>query len=187
LRKELYRVTCPSPQELGEYQLGLLSAPQVLVIAQHVRDCPLCRRELAELDEFLADEPSEAGFLGSMKVLIARLLNNAEGLSAPPAVALRGEVKAPLTFEADGLVITLEVDPGQNGQISLLGQLAAEDQDQWTGAEVRLKQADSTQLTTSMDDLGAFRFEGVPAGAIRIIIRSLYGTTVQIPMIDAVP
>ena len=46
LRKQLYRVTCPTPIELGDYHLGLLPAPQVLVVAQHVRGCPLCRREV---------------------------------------------------------------------------------------------------------------------------------------------
>src|SRR6476619_5406343 len=53
LRKQLYRINCPTPMEIGDYHLGLLPAPQALVVAQHVRECPFCRREVAELEDFL--------------------------------------------------------------------------------------------------------------------------------------
>src|SRR5215211_6835954 len=101
LRKQLYRVTCPTPMELGDYHLGFLPDPQKLVVAQHVRECLLCRREMAELADFLVDLAPEVSLLGAAKFLIARLLG---GNSAPTFAALRGEVKGPLTFEADGVV-----------------------------------------------------------------------------------
>jgi len=167
--------------ELGDYHLGFLPDPQKLVVAQHMRECPLCRREMAELADFLVDLAPEGSLLGAAKFLIARLLG---GNSAPTFAALRGEVKGPLTFEADGVVITLDAQTGTNGQVSLLGQMAADDQDQWTGAKVELQQSDSSQLTTSMDDLGAFRFEEILPGAVRITIKSLYGIHVQIPNIN---
>jgi hypothetical protein len=182
VKKALYRVSCPTSMELGEYHLGLLPSSQVLVVDKHLRECPLCRREAAELQDFLT--APEAGLLGTLKVLIARLINQTENGYTPASVALRGAAKGPLTFETDGVAITLDVQPDPNGHISLLGQLAADDQDQWTGAKVELQQADSSQLTASMDDLGAFRFEGVYPGAIQITIKSLYDIHVQIPNID---
>jgi hypothetical protein len=184
LRKQLYRVTCPTPLELGDYHLGLLPASQKMVVAQHVRECPLCRRDVAELENFLEDLASEVSLQGAAGVLIARLIGGDTGESAPTFAALRGEAKGPIILEADGVVITLDVQAEVNGQASILGQLAADDQDQWTGAKVELQQADSSQLTVSMDDLGTFRFEEVRPGAIQIIIRSLYGIDVQIPSID---
>jgi hypothetical protein len=184
LRKQLYRVTCPTPVELGDYHLRLLPAPQLLVIAQHVRECPLCRREVADLENFLDELAPKVSLLGTAKVLIARLIGGNTGESAPAFAALRGEAKGPIILEADGVVITLDIQAEVNGQASILGQLAADDQDQWTGAKVELQQADSSQLTASMDDLGAFRFEEVRPGAIQITIRSLYGIHVQIPSID---
>lgn len=184
LKKQFYRVSCPTPMELGDYHLGLMPDNQKLVVAQHLRECPLCRREMTELQDFLTDPGPETSFLGAVKVLVARLLNQPENGYTPSSVALRGEAKGPLTFEADGAVITLEIQPASNEQVSLLGQIAADDQDQWTGAKVELQQADSSQLTASMDDLGAFRFEAVRSGIIQISIKSLYGIHIQIPNID---
>jgi hypothetical protein len=184
LQKQLYRVACPTPMELGDYHMGLSSASQVLVIAQHVRECPLCRRELAELEGFLTDPGQETGFLDTVKVLVARLINQSQNGYAPAGLALRGEAKGPLTFEADGLVIMLDVQREPSGQVSILGQLAADDQDQWTGAKVELQQVGSSQLISSMDDLGSFRFDKVTPGPIHIIFTSLYNLQVQIPNID---
>src|SRR5512145_63801 len=97
LRKELYRVTCPSPIELGDLHLGLLPASQVLVVTQHVRKCPLCTRELAEIEGFLAGDLPEAGFMGTTRILIARLIsgpgqNETIGTTLS-GMALRGEAK----------------------------------------------------------------------------------------------
>jgi hypothetical protein len=181
LRGRLYRFTCPSSMELGDYHLGLLPPPQGLVIAQHVRGCPHCRREVAELAEFLTGPDVQPDLLETAKVLFAQLV---DGGATPAFGALRGESKGPLIFEADGVVITLDVQPGSNSHISLLGQLAADDQDEWTGAQVELQQADSQQLTTFMDDLGAFRFEAVQPGSIKFTITSLSGVVIQSPDIE---
>jgi hypothetical protein len=178
LRARLYRSTCPSSMELGDYHLGLLPASLELVIAQHVRGCPRCRHEIEELEEFLVGPD----VLGTTKVLFAQLIGGSG--STPAFGALRGESKGPLTFEADGVVITLDVSPGSNGQVSILGQVAAEDQDQWTGANVELQQADTPSLTTSLDDLGAFRFEAIRPGATKFMITSIDNVVIETPEID---
>src|SRR5215208_5371151 len=142
LRKKLYRVTCPTPMELGDYHLGLLPDPKKLVVAQHVRECPLCRREVAELEGFMGEMAPEVSLLGAARVLIARLIGTGTEPGGRPAFGtLRGEEQGPLTFEAEGVVMTLDVQTGPPGQVSILGQVAAEDQDEWTGAGVELKQA----------------------------------------------
>jgi hypothetical protein len=187
LTSHLYRITCPSSLELGEYQLHILPASQMLIVAQHVRECPHCERELDQLQDFLGElMPTPAGgLLGKAKVLIARLISSEAGPGSPWAVpALRGEAKGPLVFEADGIVITLDVQTGSNKQASIQGQVAADDQDQWTGAVVRLQQAGTPVLTASLDDLGAFAFEAVPPGSIDLKIASPNGVEVQIPNID---
>ena len=185
LRVRLYRSNCPSSIELGDYHLGLLPEPQKLVVAQHVRGCPHCRREMAELEEFLVEPDAEPDLLGTAKVLFAKLVSGGAEPGAPPAIgALRGESKGPFIFEADGVVITLDVQPGPKGQASILGQLAADDQDDWTGAKVELQQADISLLTTSLDDLGAFRFEAVRPGATKFIITSTDSVVIETPEID---
>lgn len=184
LRARWYRSTCPSSMELGDYHLGLLPASQTLVVAQHVRECPHCRREIAELEEFLAEPDVPPDILGTAKVLFARLIGAGTESGSAAFGALRGESKGPLVFEADGVVITLDVSPGPNGQVSILGQVAADDQDQWTGARVELQQADTPPLTTSLDDLGAFRFEAIRPGATKFMITSADSIVIETPEID---
>ena len=82
------------------------------------------------------------------------------------------------------MVITLDVQRAPNEQVSLLGQVAADDQDQWTGARVALQQADSSQRSAALDDLGGFRFENITPGVIQITINSLHGIHIQVPNID---
>nr|MDQ3006567.1 hypothetical protein [Chloroflexota bacterium] len=101
-----------------------------------------------------------------------------------PMPAMRGERKGPIIMEAEGVVITLDVEPGADGQVSILGQVAADEQDQWTNASVELQQSDRQTETTSLDDLGAFRFEAVPPGATRILITSSEGIVILSPDID---
>ncbi len=186
VRSRVYRVACPPALELGEYYLRLLPANQSLTVAGHVRECKHCAKELAQLETFLKDETSTSG-AGPFRTLIARLKGAMSSTGSPlssGAVALRGEKKGPITLEADGIVITLDIQPGPNGLASILGQVAAQDQDNWTGAAVELRQTDAPQLTASLDDLGSFSFEAVRPGSIQITITSLHGAIVQIPNID---
>ena len=173
LRKQFYRGTCPTPMELGDYHLGHLPAPQVLVVSQHLRECPLCRLEVATLENFLASLAPEPGLLGTAKVLIARLVDAQleNGLAIP---ALRGEAKGPLTFEVNGIGIVLDIQPNAEGKIDLLGQVAADDQDQWTGALVEIREGDELQASIRVDDLGAFRAKNIEPGSkeLRIIPRN---------------
>jgi hypothetical protein len=180
LKKQLYRVTCPTSMELGDYHLKLLPAPQALIIAQHVRECPLCRREVAELEDFVGAQVIGDGLLGTANVLIARLIGGESGLM-PSQAALRGEDKGPLTLEADGIVIVLDIQPAEGGMATVLGQVAADDQDQWTGALVELDQDGRLEFSTTLDDLGAFEAEGIMPGSkeLRIISQDHFLTVVS--------
>ena len=195
LTRRLYRSTCPSPIELGQYSLQkeyeqrgdhdwrMLSAPQMLVIGQHLRECPLCTQELAELENFL---PDDVDLVSKIKVVIARWIGGpAENSSSVPAFgALRGESQGAYTFEADGVVITLDAQLGANGQVSVSGQVAGDQQDQWTGVKVELRYDDKPPLSASLDDLGAYQFEGVSPAWIMLAIASPQGTEIQTPRID---
>lgn len=169
LRKQFYRANCPTPLELGDYHLGYLPAPQALVASQHLRECLLCQREVAVLEDFLTGLAPETSLLGAVKVLVARLMSPQAEKSLAPA--LRGEAKGPLTFESDGVVIVLDVQPGDAGMFNILGQVAADDQDKWTSALVELRQDSELQSSGTVDDLGAFRTENLMPGSkeLRII------------------
>jgi len=171
LKRQLYRITCPTSTELGDYHLGLLSESQKLVVAQHVRQCPVCRREVVELEGFLAESTVNEPLLGTARTLIARLVGGEDGLTTP-LVALRGDVKGPLTLEADGIVIILDLQQVEGGMVNILGQLAADDQDRWTDARVEFHQGGTLEFSTIVDDLGAFQAEGIMAGSQELQIIS---------------
>jgi len=181
LRTRLHRLTCPLPMELGEYHLRLLAPAQATAVDQHLRECPHCAREVAQLKGYLS-EPApavEAGLLERVRVLVARLVGekgegrpSGELAFAPAFVALRGTSQGPITLEADGLVLVLDVQPATEGRVNILGQIAADDQDRWTGAAVELRQSGTLQMTVTVDDLGAFRCEAVLPGPTELQIIS---------------
>lgn len=180
LRKQSYRINCPTPMKLGEYHLGYLPDPQELVIAGHLRECLLCKREIAALDGFLDSLSPETRLLGAMKVLIARLISG-QGDFAPSGRALRGSGREPLTFKANGIVIVLDIQPTDEGKASIFGQVAADDQDQWTGALVELRKDDQLQASTEVDDLGTFQYTSVIPGRQELMIWPQAGPVVIVP------
>ena len=193
LTARLFRLTCPSPTELGEYHLGLLASAQAATVARHLGECPHCAREVAQLKGYLRELAPvvEPGLMERVKVLVARLVGGeqrdrlpGEPAFAPAFVAIRGANHGPITLEADGILIVLDVQPATQGRVNILGQIAADDQDRWTGALVELSQAGALQLTTTVDDLGAFHCAGIPPGSTEIKIISSDGISVQIPTID---
>jgi hypothetical protein len=187
LSSRLYRITCPSSLELGEYHLHMLPPSQMLLVAQHLRECPHCTREIGELTDFLSDSVPTLGegLLGNVRVLIAQLVGaGTQPGSTHTFPVLRGEAKGPMLFEADGIVITLDIQSGPNRQVSILGQVAADDQDNWLDGVAKLQQTNLSDLTVTLDDLGAFRFDVAHPGSIKLTVTSPHNIEVQIPNID---
>jgi len=179
LRKQSYRVHCPTPMELGDYHLGYLSAAQGLIVSQHLHECLHCGREVAVLKKFLDSLAPETGLLGAVKVLIARLIGGPGDLASARG-ALRGGGKEPLTFKANGNVIVLDIQTVNEGKVSIFGQVAADDQDQWTGALVELRKDDQLQASTEVDDLGSFQYANVIPGGQELRILSQAGYVVVV-------
>jgi hypothetical protein len=185
LRQRSYRVTCPTPMVLGEYHLGYLPTPDVLVVSQHLRECILCSREVAALENFLASLAPAPGLMETANVLIARLVGvSSENSFGPAAPALRGEAKGPLTFEADGVVIVLDIQPADKGGSNILGQVAADEQEKWTGALVEVRQGNELQGSAVVDDLGAFRCEGIQVGEQELRIVPTGGSPVVVTTLE---
>jgi len=195
LTARLYRLTCPSPAELGEYHLGLLLGTQAGAISQHLAECPHCTRELTQLKDYLGELAPELELsLGERaRVLVARWVGGKEADSPPGRLALapafagiRGSSRGPITLEADSILIVLDIHPAAEGRVTMLGQVAADDQDRWTGARVELRQTGTLPTAATVDDLGAFRFQEVFSGSTEIMITSTHGIVVQIPSLDIV-
>lgn len=183
----LFRSTCPSATELGEYHFHLLPPERMLMISQHLRDCPYCARELNQMEEFIGNltPGQDRSLLQQTKLLVAHLVGRqGESGVGQPSFALRGVDQGPTIFEADGVVVVVDLQSTNNGSVNILGQVAADGQEQWTGAKVNLLQTNGMQKTAVLDDLGAFRFEEAPSGPVQITIISPHGIEVRIPKID---
>ena len=188
LTSRLFRVSCPPATELGEYHLRMLAPDRMLMVSQHLRECPHCTQEIEQLDEFLSDlaPGTESNLFEQAKVLVAQMVSGrgGSGVKGEPSFALRGGGEDPILFETDGIVIVLDIQPSDGGKMNILGQVAADDQERWTGATVTLQPTGGLEKMVFLDDLGAFRFEEALSDSIRITITSPHGVEVQIPRID---
>ncbi len=164
LTTRLYRLTCPTSEELGEYQLGLLQPDRVTAIQQHLRECPHCTREVLQLVDYLRDLAPTIEFtpLERVKVLIAKLVSGGAGdrqpgrpVFAPVMAGVRGEAEGPSIFQVDDVQIAIEIqdDAEQAGAKIVLGLVTGLDS---TGLNVILRHADQLVAATSVDRSGNF-------------------------------
>jgi hypothetical protein len=192
----LYRVDCPPSLELGEYQLGLLATERQTFVVEHLKSCPHCQTELQQLAGYLttvaptlpADGRSIRNTIATtvtttVRRAIARLVDaTKDALSlgrltpsmAPAMAAVRGQIDAPLIYEADGLQIVLVLQPEgrqgeyQNDQQLLLGLLlgAAEP----LTMQVQLWQGQTLLTTTAVDEGGNFVLAELAAGSYTLLL-----------------
>lgn len=191
LTKNLFRAACPSSLELGEYHLRVLPASQMMIISQHLRNCPHCARESKQLKFFLSDPipTQDNSLVEQARVVIARLVGgkgepkkSGKDTLIPSFTVLRGEIKEPLTFEAKGIVIVLDLQPATDEEgITMLGQIAADEQDDWTGAVVELYQNDQLEISTTVDDLGSFQLKGLLSGSREMHLIPKSGAVIVVP------
>lgn len=179
LTSRLYRLECPRSEILGEYHMGLLDQAQAIAVARHLQECPHCTRETDQLRDYLGEAapPLEPGLFKGIKVLIARVIEELGKISpgggpafAPAFATLRGGSQRPVILEADGQLITLDIQPAGEERVTIVGQVAAEEQDLWTGASVELRQDGLLKCIAVLDDLGAFRCEEIPPGRAELAL-----------------
>lgn len=178
LSSYLYRIDCPSSQDLGEYHLKMLPAEQMGTIRQHLQTCPHCTKEIAQLETYLNELAPDLdySFQERVKIWIARLLpSGLEGglaSGARPAFALRGESDGPLMFEAGSYQLTLEVqdDPSNPGLRTILGLVIGGVE---TLQKVELWQDGRSVQETTIDELGNFVFAGVQPGSYDLILSQM--------------
>jgi hypothetical protein len=179
----MYRIDCPAPQELGEYQLGMLPAEQAGAVAQHLAECPHCTREVAQLEDYLADlapdlelSPLEHA-RERVRVLIARLVSGglegsllAQPTLAPAYAGLRGEEGEPIIYEADQVQVVIEVhdDPDRPDRMTILGLVLGLDEP--ASAEVHLWGADQRLASVSVEETANFVFPDLVPGHYELIL-----------------
>lgn len=178
LTAQLYRLTCPSSHDLGEYHLGILDQVASEAIATHITECQHCREELAQLKAYLPAEtvaPQAAPFerlQQQIKVLIATLVG--EGNGAQPALAFAGlrgdEESASRIYQAGQAQIIIEIqEDTKPGRKALLGLVIQDSEPQ--NLEVQLWQSEHLQDTVTADAWGNFVVPAVAAGTYTLILK----------------
>ena len=173
---QLYRIDCPPSLELGEYHLHMLPPSRMLVISQHVRECPHCAREVAELETYLMEPALQTSLRKQVEVLIARLLGGKDGdpegeefSSAPAFAGVRGDGDEPFIYQAGQVRIVIEVqdDVEQMGLKTLLGLVIGLESNEFT---IQVSQGDNVIATTSVDEIGNFIISHLSPGHYKLIL-----------------
>jgi anti-sigma factor RsiW len=165
-----YRRSCPAPEMLGDYYLGRLPPGQRLVVAQHLRHCPHCTRELS----FYGEENEEA-ISGPVAWLHRAVSRVRWAMAAPkllPTPAVRGAPYIQQAYQADSTQIVIETSPARVGyrRLDLIGQIqpaeAANDVELWDANSA------STVAIHPVDEMGYFEFRQLPPGDYFLCLRA---------------
>jgi hypothetical protein len=128
LAANLYRHTCPESDQLIAYHQGELEGNEKLVVAQHLRECPHCARELAGLareERVSLRERLHAAIETVEAVLVppraqVAAVRDAETTRPEPRVYRAGEIEITLSQQA------VWAQPGRwdlSGQVRVGGQV----------------------------------------------------------------
>lgn len=183
LLDQLYRSTCPTPEELRDYHLQLLTRSAGSNIGLHLARCPHCTRELFDLTAFLAPPAAvSTTFVDQIKLLVAKLVDLG-GRAAPVLQGVRGDEPTLLLYQVGEIQIGLEVvaDP-TSGQKRLDGMITGED---LANLLVHLWRGGQLIATAAVDPvLGDFHIANLPADqptADYELIVSAQQTKIRVP------
>jgi len=176
---QMYRITCPAPTELGEYHLGMLPLDQAKAVAEHLAECPHCRREITQLIEYLAElEPSLRldlvdQVVEQVRVLVARLVSGGplgQPALAPAFAGVRGAEPEPLIYQAEEVQVMLEIqeDADRPDHRTLLGLVIGLDTLQ--GFAAHLWAAEQLLATAPVDELGNFVLSNLIRGRYELML-----------------
>ncbi len=183
LTTQLYRLDCPSPAQLGEYTLEMLSHKETKAVALHLTECPHCAQEVAQLKTFLQDlapepDPNLIDRLRERtRVLIADLVRRGttgrqprQPVLAPAFAGVRGEETVPQGYEAEDIRVSIESQPDAShpGRWTILGLVLGFDAG--TTAVAHLWQEGRWLASQPVSDAGDFYLGNVAPAEYDLIL-----------------
>ncbi len=176
----LHRAGCPPALTLGEHHLGLLNDQHAAEVAEHLRLCPACRKELGDLAAFMQHLRQPVAdavgvVLGSLRTLVAQQVGPGAGGGGPDfAPALRAlphsSEAAPAMYSALDVLVTVDSWIERMGLPGrAVAGLVAGPVD-FTGAAASMDEGE-LGAATQIDELGNFLFSAVAPGTHHLVIR----------------
>lgn len=178
----LYRAFCPDTSELGEYRFELSPLERAAFIRDHLEECPHCRLELQQLEQFLKDVSPDLEYspLERFKIWVARLIPDLPDASQPLAFGLRGESSDQKFYQAGDAQITLEIqnDPAAPGSKIVLGLVLGI---ATAGLQIRCLRSGEQYGGSPVDELGNFILAGLEPGEYDLLLQN---ETVEIQILN---
>lgn len=192
LLSTLYRAQCPTGMQIARYCANALPVDQIFHIDEHLRACPLCRVEVADIkreDANFVPHPERQSLPQAALQTLRRLI--AQPVTQSLGMAVREDPITsswPWQYQAEGFEISFQLLRTNDNQLKLIGFFSDATLDQLKelqGTIVDLYKAPdapstaealSTEaiqqplLSATVDDLGNFDFTPVQLGVYSIII-----------------
>jgi hypothetical protein len=174
LRQRLYRILCPSSDDLLAYRQGWLDERRMSELRNHLRDCPHCGSELRLLDE-AAGAPPWPPPISRLRRLIAMALP-----SQPQPLAVYGGLRGAgyggqYAYRAEHLELTLDVQriSGRPDRVVLVGMLFDEEAPpgELQRATASLLEGDFVVSSAALDELGNFVLDDIAPGDYSLSLR----------------
>jgi hypothetical protein len=190
LRKQLFRMFCPTSEELAAYQQGLLNSDQQAHISEHLKECPHCTREYNLLEQLSretlpARSPPQTNGKSAHAhndTLPAKLRQIAAQLLTPPEkplVGAYGTLRGPshasqYAYHAENLQLTLGVQRvvSRVDRRVIHGALELDDElyEVLSGATAHLSHNETLIRTAELDELGNFVLDDLDPGTYQLAL-----------------
>ena len=177
LTNQLFRVSCPAPEELGAYKLRLVNKSRLAELQTHVESCPHCQRELAEFDTSTAAiNAPQQDLVPRLRIKIAEWMSGLGTIAGASAITpamhgVRGDPGRGYVLRTeDGLEISAEflIEPGAAGRHQLMGLVTG--LDHTIGGQLQLLSEGQHLASTVIDELGNFRVVDLSSGSYNLIL-----------------
>jgi len=190
LRKQLFRMFCPTSEELAAYQQGLLKGGQRAPITEHLKECPHCTREFNLLEQLAAetiparsppptngksDHAHNGALPSKLRQIAAKILPTPATPFASAYGALRGPSQASqYAYHAENLQLTLGVQRvvSRTDRRVIHGALELDDElySVFKGATARLSHNEILIRTAELDELGNFVLDDLAPGTYQLAV-----------------
>jgi hypothetical protein len=190
LRKQLFRMFCPTSEELAAYQQGLLNGDQRTQMTEHLRECPHCTREFNLLEQLsrenlparspppangTSDQAHHSARSGRLRQIAATLLTSPATPLAGAYGALRGPSHAhQYAYHAENMQLTLGVQRvvSRVDRRVIRGALELEDKlyEVFNGVIARLSRNETVICTAELDQLGNFVLDDLAPGTYQLAL-----------------
>ncbi len=163
------RQSCPAPQRLGEYSIGLLPQPERQTVTAHLLGCAWCQQENESLLAWLApDVPAlNVSAVSHLRRVAASLLSGPKSGNYGLA-GVRGSSDGwPAVYQAEDITVTLTFQPAANlrSEYMLIGMVQSMSNPPVSleGVKLTFLRQGTAFAVEQVDDLGNFLFEGLAA------------------------